>query len=286
MILFIFLSSCSLLSREASFSPTDQNLFNQAIIYMQDSKFKEAVNIFDELLKTPKSSHLQTLIFFNKGSAYREMGDCKESLKHYNKILNLYPNPDMRTRTFLELSATYECLAEYKKSFFALKKLEEPKAKLTIGIKEILQPARLSLLYAKMNQKIQSKILHKVVLANVLSLRGRLQSESDVSELSKLFYLMGRSYTKPTEINQAFLRSFSLHQAYLLQSAFLKDRRWSPLAQKHLKELVDLAVKKPESKQAKTELRKSLKIGLYLIRREKFKELISFYKDRLKFLKP
>ena len=115
--------------------------------------------------------------------------------------------------------------------------------------------------------------------------------EAIKKELSRVFYNMGRVYTKKEHLKpKAFLSAFPYHQLYLLQSLFLQDDFWSTKAKETLAEAFEMLQLSLKEKRMKTQFKDyillSLQEGELLVKKENKPELKSFYSKLFKKVRP
>ena len=199
---------------------------NQAYAFIEKQEFLKGALIYDELAKALKDPSSKILALFNAGSAYRTAHQCQISLNRYRQLLDYsLKNPSFKSRGLLEISFVYECLGNKELAFVSLKDLESSLSFLPWVLGQIVYPARFALAHARLGQMVQAENYKSLSLTRILQSRKAFSSEKELNqEMSRLFYLMGRSYVKKEYIHpEAFFNAFSYHQLYLLQSLFLKD---------------------------------------------------------------
>ncbi|MBC6415115.1 MAG: hypothetical protein GDA46_01820 [Bdellovibrionales bacterium] len=255
---------------------------------MERKQFKSAAKLYDSLSLSLKDSSAQILSLYNAGLAYKSAGECQKALFRFRSVLNksFKRFKEFQARTLLEISFVYECLGEFTLSLSSLKDLERNLQFLPFETKHILYPARLSLAWAKQGKLNLAETYKSLSLNRILEYKKVLKSEDKIKQdISRLFYLMGKSYVKQEHISpKVFIVSFYYHQLYLLQSLFVKDKTWSDQAKKELDklfhQLIFVLSQIENKKQYKKSIDNSLKIGMSLVTQEKSKEFEDFYNKK------
>lgn len=257
---------------------------DQAFSFVEKREFLQAALIFDDLAKALKDSSSKNLMLFNAGSAYRSAGHCKKALNRYRKLLDhSLKDPSFKARGLMEISFVYECLGNRELAFVSLKDLEPLLSSLPWNLSQMIYPARLALAQAGLGKIVQAENYKSLSFTRVLQFKSAFSSEKELNkQMSRSFYLMGRSYVKKEHINpESFFQTFSYHQLYLLQSLFLKDKVWSDLSKKELQALFDKLVfalsKFKEKQKYKKFLLQNIREAQILINKEQSKEWRRFY---------
>ena len=190
----------------------------------------------------------------------------------------------------MEISFVYECLGQNDSSLSSLKDLEGKLNFLTLNFQQILYPARLSMAWSRQGDFNKANKYQSLAFAQALKYKDSLQKESVDEEMSRLFYLMGKSYVKKEYLNaESFIFSFLYHQVFLLQSLFMKHENWSSQAKKELDHLFDKLVgslSQTENKESyKKFVEKSLDLGASLIKKENSKEWKQYYDNQSKLVR-
>ena len=287
-IIFTFFISCTSFQKGKPFQLTkdQEEKVSEAIHQVREGAFEQAALIYDDLAKNLRRTSLEAMMLFNSGSSYREAKDCTSALNRYRKLLDQsLVQPIFKARGLLEISSTYECLGKDEMSFLSLKDLSHLRNHLSSDFQKTIYPARLSIAFAKLKNEIKAKHYKSLALTGILQLKMDYTSESKLTkDLSRIFYLMGRSYVLKKNLNaESFLSSFSYHQSYLLQGLLLKDNHWFPKIKKELLllyEKLEISLKDPNFKKLYA---KSIKFSLNeaeaLIKKEKDLKVLSFYKN-------
>lgn len=272
-----------------SLSQEQIHQMDQAFLFMKNKDFLKGAQIYDSLAHNLKDNSSKALMLFNSGVAYKSAGQCRKALARLRKLLDVsLKKSSFKARGLLEISYTYECLGDRDLAFFSLKDIEKIHSFLPWGLRKTVYPARLAIAHARLGQLSQAEHYKSLSLAEILQSRGLFSSENELNEqLSRLFYLMGRSYVRKEHIlPEAFLQSFPYHQLFLLQSLFLKNKTWSDLSKKELDSLfnkLDYALSKVKNKEKhKKSLIQSIDSARQLIKRENFKQWENFYSKRSK----
>ena len=257
---------------------------NQAYAFVKRQEFSRGALIYDNLAKTLKDPSSKSLALFNAGSAYRSANQCKKALSRYRQLLDhSLQQPSFRARGLMEISFVYECLGNRELAFVSLQDLEPFLSSLPWFLSQMVYPARLALAQARLGKMVQAENYKSLSLTRILQSKEAFSSEKELNEqMSRLFYLMGRSYVKKEYMNsEAFFNAFSYHQLYLLQSLFLKDKLWSSLSKRELQSLFDKLLfalsKFEEKKKYKKLLLQNIREARILIQKEKSIKWEKFY---------
>ena len=210
---------------------------NLAQEHINRGEFKKAGEIYDTLAQDLKGKPLEVMMLFNGGSSYREARDCNTAVARYRRLLDrALKHPQFKARGLLEISFAYECLGQSRLSFLSLKDAGALSKHLPWEFQKTVYPARLGIAHAGLKQAKRGTHYQSLALNGILQLKTQYNFKTDLKKnLSRLFYFMGRSYTLKNYLNPSvFILSFPHHQLYLLQSIFLKDKTWSPRAEKEL----------------------------------------------------
>ena len=255
----------------------------QALSLIKQKEFVKAGSLYDQLSMSLKDPSAKILMLFNAGVSYKEAGECKKALLRQKSSLDhSLKKPEFKSRSLLELSYIYECLGDADMTLLILKDLEKFRQTLSWDLNHILYPARLSLAFAGQGNKIKANEYKSLSLRNVLRYKQKLSTKEEVKkQMSRLFYLMGRSYISKKQVKaDYFLQSFFYNQLFILQSIFLQDKIWSKMAEKELYLLFDklnLSIDQLKDKnQYKSEIKKALNTGKILVEKEKSKKWIKF----------
>ena len=262
---------------------------NQALFFMKNKDFLNGAGIYDELADTLTDPSSKILMLFNAGVAYKEAGQCKKALSRYRKLLDhSFKILPFKARGLMEISYIYECLGDRDLAFLSLKDAEKLHASLPWDLKQMVYPARLAIAHARLGQMAKAEYYKTLSLTQVLQSKTVFSSEDELNErVSRIFYLMGRSYIKKEYLQpEAFFKAFSYHQLFLLQSLFLKNKTWSHLSKKELDRLFDkliFAISHFKGKQKyKKLLVQTIKEAQILIKNEKSKQWENFYSKKSK----
>ena len=262
---------------------------DQALSFMKNKDFLNGARIYDELADTLTDSSSKILMLFNAGVAYKEAGWCKKALTRYRKLLDhslkILP---FKARGLMEISYIYECLGDRELAFLSLKDVEKLRSSLPWALNQIVYPARLAIAHARLGQMAKAEYYKTLSLTKVLQSKTAFSSEQELNErVSRIFYLMGRSYIKKEHLQpETFFRAFSYHQLFLLQSLFLKNKTWSHLSKKELDLLFDKLIFTISNFKDKQKYKKllvqTIKEAQVLIKKEKSKKWESFYSKKSK----
>ena len=262
---------------------------NQALSFMEKREYLKGAAIYDELSQLLTDKSTKIFMFFNAGVAYKEAGQCKKALIRYRKLLDhSLKYPIFKARGLIEISYIYECLGKDELALLSLKDVKKHISFLPWSLGQVIYPARLAIAQARLEQLSTAEHYRSLSLTRVLQSKAVFSSEKELNEqVSRIFYLMGRSYVKKEHIKPpSFLKSFSYHQLYLLQSLFLKDKKWSTLAEKELNLLFDklfFSLSKIKNKQKyKKLLMQIMEEAQMLIEKEKSKKWNKFYSEKSK----
>lgn len=288
--LCFFSVSCSSFTKKAktaSFNEEQINQMDQALVFMKNKEFLNGAKIYDELALILKDSSSQSLMLFNAGVAYKEAGQCDKALLRLRKLLDRsLKDPSFKARGLMEISYIYECLGDEELVFLSLKDAGQVRTSLPWVLNQVVYPARLTIAYAQLGQIPKAELYKSLSLTKILQSKTAFSSEKELNEqVSRMFYLMGRSYVKKERLQpEAFFKAFPYHQLFLLQSLFFKDKIWSDLSKKELDTLFDkllFAVKGFKDKyKYKKLLEQAVQDALVLIRKEKSKKWESFYSKK------
>ena len=263
----------------------------QALSLMQKKEFIKAGKLYDQLSVHLKDTSAKMLMLFNAGVSYKEAGECEKALLRQRSVLDhSFKIPDFKSRSLLELSSIYECLGKNEMTFLTLKDLEKFRKALPWDWNHVLYPARLSLAFARLGNSDQANKYKSISLKKILEYKKTFQTEKEIQEqISRIFYLMGRSYVKKEHLKApAFISAFFYHQLFLLQAVFLKDKTWSKMAEKELNALFDqmaFAVSQLKEKHKyKNSLKIALKAGTKLAEKEKSKKWTAFYNKKSRLI--
>jgi len=257
-------------------------ILNQAVLYVQEGQFLEAAHLYDKLSKELKNKPIEAMMLFSSGSNYRSLGDCNTSVARYRRMLEKSLNqPYLKARGLIEISYSYECIGDIESSLLSLKDAENLKRHLPLEVRQILHPSRLSLAYASLGQAKKANQYKMQVLINILKFKNQYKSSKD---MSRMFFLMGKSYRAKFVSDPSFLKSFPYHQIYLLQSVFLKDDKWSLKSKRELEFLFDnlrkILLSIPQKERPIKQIKIFLKEGQKMVQAENSLEIESFYKKQ------
>lgn len=284
------LAGCASKSQKVTrsqFSEAQAQKLEKAFQLMEKKEFLKAAKLYDSLSIGSQDSSVQILSLYNAGLAYKSASDCEASLSRFRSVLgkSFKKLREYQAISLLEISFVYECLGRHDSALSSLKDLEKKLNFLTLSFQQILYPARLSLAWSKQGDFKKAGEYQSLALEKILQYKRGLKKESVQEELSRLFYLMGKSYVKQEHLKaKAFISSFLYHQIFLLQALFIQHERWSSKAEtelNHLFKKLTLALLKAEDKQSyKKIVEKSLKTGASLIKREKSEKLKKYYNEK------
>ena len=257
---------------------------NQALSFSQNQEFLKGAAIYDQLFDAVKDKSSKTLVLFNAGVAYKEAGHCDKALTRYRKLLDYaIDNSSLKARGLIEISYAYECLGKEELALISLKDAEPVLNSLPWTLAQLAYPARLAIAHARLGKISQANHYRDLSLKKVLRSRTVFSSEEELKDkISRMFYIMGRSYVQKESIHpEAFVKAFSYHQIYLLQSLFLRHKMWSGLAKKELDRLfekLNFALLKFRKKQKyETLIKEALKDAHILIKKEQSEEWETWY---------
>lgn len=271
---------------KSHFSGLEAQKLEQGFKFMEKEEFLKAGQLFDSLGLDLKNSPGQIVSLYNAGLAYKSAGLCKKALSRFRSVLNrsFKDFKVFKARSLLEISSIYECLGDTNLSLSSLKDLEKFLSHLPIISQNILYPGRLSIAWANYGDAKQAETYMSLSLQKILEYKKTFKSEKEMtSEISRLFYKIGRSHVKTEYIKtENFISSCFYHQVFLLQALFLKDPVWSPKAKKEIsllfKKLHFALSKEKDKKKYEAQVRKILNAGSSMIKKEKSKKWESFYK--------
>lgn len=260
---------------------------DQALISMKNKDFLNAGGIYDELAGSLNDSSSKILMLFNAGVAYKEAGQCEKALSRLRRLLDRsLKDPLFKARGLMEISYVYECLGNTDSAFISLKDAQKFRSSLPWTLNQIVYPARLASAYAQLGQISKAEYYKSLALTRILQSKNSFSSEKELNEqVSRMFYLMGRSYIKKEYLQpDAFFRAFPYYQLFLLQSLFLKHQTWSNLSRQELDLLFDkllhaLLNVKNRGKYKKI-ISQAIEEGQLLIRKEKSKKWGNFYQKK------
>ena len=254
---------------------------------MKKKDFIKAGALYDQLSVSLKDTSAKILMLFNAGVSYKEAGECEKALSRQRSTLDhSLRKPDFKSRTLLELSYIYECLGNSKMTLLTLKDLEKFRKSLPWEWNHILYPARMSLAFARRGDKKQANQYKSLSFEKILEYKKTFTKEKELQEqISRIFYLMGRSYVKTDHLKTPdFLQAFLYHQVFILQALFLKDKTWTKMAETELNLLFDKLIfavsQLKEKNKYKEEIKSALKTGQVLIEKEKSKKWQIFYNKK------
>ena len=263
----------------------------EAFKLMEKKEFLKAGQIYDSLSINSKGSPIQILSLYNAGLAYKSAGNCKTSLSRFRSVLDksFKKLHEYQAISLLEMSLVYECLGQNDNSLSSLKDLEKKLNFLALNFQQILYPARLSIAWSKQGDFKKASLYQSIAFSKILEYKKRLDKKSVKEEISRLFYLMGKSYVKKEYLQEApFISSFLYHQIFLLQSLFMKNKKWSSKAQIELDQLfenvIELLSQAEDKQKHKKIMEKSLKIGSSLVEKEKSKKWTTYYNKKSKLI--
>ena len=281
------LMACQSKQKKATPSPSDRlqsQKIEQAFQWMGSEHFSKAAQIYDSLAMSSKDPDIRILALYNAGLAYKSIRICDTSLSRFRSVLadSFKKKQDYQAISLLEISLVYECLGQEDSSLSSLKDLEK-KLNFLDNSQQIIYLARLSLAWSKQGNFTKAKEFQSLALAQTLKFEKGLKKSDSKEKLSRLFYLMGKSYVKKEHlVADAFINSFFYHQVFLLQSLFIQHEKWSVQAHKNLDQLFKkliLALNKTENKKKyKKSVEESLALGSSLIKNENKKSWINYYK--------
>ena len=258
-----------------------------ALSLMKQKEFIKAGSLYDQLSVSLKTPSIKTLMLFNAGIAYKEAKECEKAfLRQKSTLDQSLKMSEFKSRALLELSYIYECLGKVEMSLLALKDLEKFRTALPWSWNHILYPARLSLAFASMGNKLKADEYKSISLKNILEYKQKLSTKTEIqNNISQIFYLMGRSYMTKNHLKaSAFLQSFFYHQLFLLQALFLQDKKWSKVAEKELDLLFDKLIfsisQIKDKAQHEKDIKTALKTGKIFVEKEKSKKWINFYNKK------
>ena len=286
--LSLFLTgACISPTKKSKQIPLNQEQINQmdhAFFLMKNKDFLNAAKIYDELALHLKKSSVQALMLFNAGVAYKEAGQCKTALIRYRKLLDRsFKDSPFKARGLIEISYIYECLGNMESAFLSLKDVKKLRSFLPWVLNQIIYPARMAIAHAGLGQISKAEYYKSLSLTKILQSKTSFSSEEELNEqVSRMFYLMGRSYVKTEHLQpETFFKTFPYHQLFLLQSLFLKSNPWSDLSKQELALLFDklagtITSFKDKQKYKKLTLQ-TIKDAQNLVKKEKSKRWEKFY---------
>ena len=267
-------------------NPDEMLKMDQAFTFMQNKEYIKAAQIYDQLAGVLKKPSTKILMFFNAGVAYKEAGSCEKSLIRFRQLLDRsLKSLVFKARGLIEISYVYECLAQYDKAYLSLKAAQKVSSYLPKDVFFMVYPARLAIAYARRGKLDQATSYQSLALENVLKFKNQLSSQKELKKrMSRIFYIMGRSYEQKKVIQpEEFFKAFAYHQLFTLQSLFLKDKVFSPIAKKELALLLnklEFALSKVEDPQKYKNLISAINSAQQLIDRENNKPWSEFYSQK------
>ena len=282
------------LPRPSDLSPAQLKMMSQALELAKKQEFLKAAEIYDELARLLRGRRPETMMLFNAGSSYREAGRCGLSVSRYSRLLelSLKKQPAFAARGLLEISFSYECLGDSKAVFLALRDARAFEDYMPLDLSAVLWVARIGIALARQGRIGPAEESKSKALTLTLQLKEAYSSEREMRErLSRIFYLMGRSYISKEALKKngrlkAFLQALPHYQAYLLQSVFLSGGSWTKLAERELSrvfEKLQSALRASKSGQEhKKAVLAALEEGAGLAEKEKSKKWRDFYRERTK----
>ena len=268
-------------------NPDEMLKMDQAFTFMQNKEYIKAAQIYDQLAGVLKKPSTKILMFFNAGVAYKEAGSCEKSLIRFRQLLDRsLKSLVFKARGLIEISYVYECLAQYDKAYLSLKAAQKVSSYLPKDVFFMVYPARLAIAYARRGKLAQATSYQSLALENVLKFKNQLSSQKELNKrMSRIFYIMGRSYEQKKKLfsRKSFFKAFAYHQLFTLQSLFLKDKVFSPIAKKELALLLDkleFALSKVEDPKKYKNLISAINSAQQLIDRENNKQWSEFYSQK------
>lgn len=239
---FSFLLSCRSTNRLESSSITKKykNKFNRALRHLENKRYSQAAADFQALAgQTKKNSHDIThwSVLFNLGSAYEGLKNCKKAEDIFSRLLSkIKDDTAFEVRSLLRLHYAYECLGQPEKALTALQSADQKSYKLPLSSRLVEIPARFSILYAQLNDHVQSMKYQNQTFDGIKKIKSPIKGSLLIKRKgAELFFIMGRSFARPSYISlKPYLLALPLHQIYLIQSFLLQDPLWSPLAKEEL----------------------------------------------------
>lgn len=275
--------------KKISLSQEQIDQMDQALSLMKSKEFAKAAEIYDELGRGLTDASSKALMLFNAGTAYKEAGQCKKALSRFRKLLDASLKlPVFKARGLVEISYVYECLGKADLAFMSLKDGQKLSGSLPWDIRQIVYPARLAIARARLGHGAKAESYKRLALDRVLRSKSAYSSEEELSgRMSRLFYMMGRSYIQKSYIQtESFIRAFPYHQLFLLQSLFLKNKDWAGEAKKELEGLFGKLLFALSSLSEKGRLKykkaagQAIKEGMALTKKERSKEWEMFYSSQ------
>ena len=242
LFLSVFLTACFSVKKEGggtdSLTAAQVKSLDLAGEYTRRGDFEKAGQVYDSLALELKGKPFEAMALFHGGWNRREAGDCDKALARYRRLLDrsVY-RLKLKAGGLLEISFVYECLGQTRLSFLSLKDVGAVRDYLSPDFQETVYPARLGIAYAGMGAKKKGERFKTLALSGVFRLEKQNLSRAEKTHnLSRLFYLMGRSYVSKKSMDpEFFILSFPHHRLYLLRSVFLEDGNWSVRARGELK---------------------------------------------------
>ena len=272
--------------KKISLTKSQLEKMNKAFDFAKKKDFLKSAVIYSELSREVRGKEAVRMMLFNAGSAYKESGECKKALDFYRKVLDLsIEDPFFKAQALMEISYVYECLGEFESALLSLKDAEALRNHLPWVLVSLVHPARLSIVYAYFGKRDQANQSRSIVFEKIIESQKVFTSKKELNEeMSKAFYLMGRSYVKKQHLKpELFFQSFPYYQIYLLQSLFLKTEEWSGLSKKELEILFEKLIFAISKSKEKTKYREKiieyLKDAKVFIQRENSKTLENFYNN-------
>ena len=253
---------------------------------MEKRQYQKASEIYKELSQTLKDKSSKRLMSFNEAVAHKEAGQCPKALKPLRKLLDRHlKNKEFKARILMEIAQVYECLSQFDLAFMSLKSAEKIRDHLPLDLRAMVFPARMGSAQAREGNLEKADIYKEQALKVSLQLGSSFASEKAYREfLARVFFIMGRSFDKKEKLKaEEFLRAFPYYQIFLLQSLFLKDKTYYPLALEELKKVLEftlLALDQTKDKELKTYIKSSMETATKFIKKENQTKLLSLYKKR------
>lgn len=210
---------------------------------LEREDYNSAADIFDKMLKQKPASEFDLIIQYNDGVAHEGMGDCKRAAELYRQTAHgsiAMKTPKVEAESLYRLSFAYDCLGDDRKSVAALLDARRRSSGLTPDVSQAELPARLAAGYARLGERAKATQYFKEALNG---LKRTLVSAGTTTKVQQRFaartlYAMGQLTTRQRSLSiepNAFLKSLSVQQPYLLQSA---EQAVRPESQKAAEDLI------------------------------------------------
>jgi len=206
---------------------------------LDQGNFHEALESFSAFQKRHPQSHFYQAADLGQAEAWAGLAHWTEAAALYRNVYlrTVKDEPAIAAKAVYELSFAYEALGDELKTVGTLLDARKMKSYLPpeAALAEI--PARLAMIYGKVDQEGPSLAYLKEADQGLDQVMKMKHTDLDKSWLAKTYFQMGSVSTNQLSVETfaAFARGQKAVQVYLIRDLQLQDPVWSQKALLHLK---------------------------------------------------